>query len=116
MKKNNKKILIIEDDDNFLFILGKMFTAEGFTVVTAKDGEAGIDAAATEKPDLILSDVLMPRMDGPTMAKKLEEAKIKTPVVFLTNVENRDKEHDYLLKSKLHLDEIVQKIKEKLGV
>ena len=118
MEKLNKKILIVEDDDDFLFILEKMFTAEGFSVVKAKDGEAGMSTAQKEKPDLILSDVLMPRMDGPAMAKKIRELKIASPIVFLTNVENKDKsdDFDYLMKSKLHLNEIVSKIKTKLGV
>jgi CheY-like chemotaxis protein len=118
MQKNNKKILIVEDDEDFLFILEKMFTSEGFSVVTAKNGEAGINAATKEIPDLILSDVLMPRMDGPTMVKKLQELKISAPIVFLTNVENRDNsgKFDYLMKSKMHLNEIVTAIKTKLGV
>jgi len=119
MAKNNKKILIVEDDEDFLFILEKMFTSAGFSVATAKDGEAGIEAAKTENPDLILSDVLMPRMDGPAMAEKILELKLPAPIVFLTNVENTDKKNekfDYLIKSKLHLDEIVEAIKKKLKV
>lgn len=121
MEKNNKKLLIVEDDDNFLFILEKAFSSAGFTVVTAKDGEYGANAAIKEKPDLILSDVLMPRVDGPTMAAKIREAKISTPIVFLTNVnmENKDangEKLDYLMKSKLHVSEIVEKIKERLKV
>lgn len=118
MKKIDKKILIVEDDKDFLFILQKVFTKHGFSVVTAKDGELAVEVAASEKPDLILSDVLMPRLDGPGMAKKLQESKIEIPVIFLTNVDNKDnsKKFDYLIKSKLRIDEIVEKVKRKLEI
>jgi DNA-binding response OmpR family regulator len=119
MKNINKKILIVEDDENFLFILQKVFTSSGFSVITAKNGEAAVELAKNEKPDIILSDFLLPRLDGMSMAKKLKELKITTPVVFLTNIENEnknDKEFDYLIKSKMEISEIVEKIKEKLKV
>lgn len=119
MKKINKKILIVEDDGDFLFILQKVLAAEGFSVVIAENGETGINAAIREKPDLIISDVLMPKTDGIAMANKLQELKITAPIVFLTNVENKDsdtKKFDYLIKSKLHIDEIVAKVKNKMGV
>jgi len=119
MKKEiNKKILIVEDDEDFCFILKKILLAEGFTVVTAKDGQAGADCAVSEKPDLIISDVLMPKMDGPSMARKIKECGIIVPIMFLTNVENEDesiKECDYLIKSEIHINEIVDKIKQKLN-
>lgn len=118
---NNKKILIVEDDEDFLFILEKAFKSSGFDVFTAKDGEAGFNAAIKSKPDIILSDVLLPRTDGPTMAKNLKEQNVNTPIIFLTNVtmENRGDNMgkiDYLMKSKLHLDEIVAKVKQRLNV
>jgi two-component system alkaline phosphatase synthesis response regulator PhoP len=121
MENNNKKILIVEDDEDFLFILEKVFKAAGFMVVTAKDGEAGINAAVKEKPNLILSDVLMPRMDGPTMAAKIKETNKTTPIVFLTNVSGEIKNTDgapfkYLMKSELHLNEIVEAVKIKLNI
>lgn len=117
MAKNNKKILIVEDDEDFLSILEKVFISEGFSVVKAKDGENGAGVAEKEKPDLIISDVLMPRLDGPSMAKKIRELGISAPIMFLTNVENQEpdnKEFDYLIKTKLHIDEIVDRVKKKL--
>ena len=71
--KISKKILIVEDDEDFVFILEKKFTMEGFLVVTAKDGQEGAAVAEKEKPDLILSDILMPNVDGMAMAKKIRE-------------------------------------------
>jgi DNA-binding response OmpR family regulator len=122
MSKTNK-ILIVEDDEDFLSILKTKFTAEGFSVVTAKDGEEGIRVAEKEKPDLIFTDVLMPKMDGITMAKKLKEKNIKSQIMFLTNLKGKlpvaggiVEETDYIIKSDFHLDQIVAKVKERLGI
>lgn len=118
-EKNNKKILIVEDDEDFLSILEKVFVLNGFSVVKAKDGEDGVRVAEKENPDLIISDVLMPRLDGHAMAKKMKELGISSPIMFLTNVgmqEQNGKEFEYLIKTNLHIDEIVEKVKEKLGI
>lgn len=124
MKSLNKKVLIVEDDEDFAFILEKKFTTEGFSVVTAKNGEEGVETATKEKPDLIISDMLMPRMDGITMAKKIRETDKTVPVIFLTNI--KDEAHTsqikasdnfgYLIKADTRIDEIVSKSKEKLGI
>ncbi len=124
VKKVNKKILIVEDDEDFISILKTKFTAEGFSVVTAADGEEGARQAEKEKPDLIFSDVLMPKMDGVAMAKKLKESDIKTPIIFLTNIKDQNYieslqklgKFDYLIKSDLRISEIVDKAKKKLGL
>ena len=119
-----KKILIVEDDEDFLFILKTKFTAEGFSVVTAKDGEEGIRVAEKEKPDLIFTDVLMPKMSGIEMAKKIKESNENALIIFLTNMKDSDDtsevkksgEFDYLIKSDLRISEIVEKAKIKLGM
>ncbi len=124
MEKINKKILIVEDDKDFLSILKTKFESEGFFVVTAEDGEAAIRAAKEEKPDLILADVLMPKMDGIEMAKKIKEANKDISIVFLTNIKDTDYtskieksgEFDYWVKSDLPIAEIVEKVKLKLGI
>ncbi|MEK7562420.1 MAG: response regulator [Patescibacteria group bacterium] len=121
----NKKILIVEDDKNFLWILKQSFVSEGFNVVTAENGELGLDLAERENPDLILLDILMPKMDGITVAKKLKEAGSKAQIMFLTNLKDVQhiseavdtvKETDYLIKSDFHVDAIVSMVKTKLGV
>jgi CheY-like chemotaxis protein len=68
---DSKKILIVEDDADFISILDTKFTSEGFSVVAAKDGEEGVLVAEKEKPDLIISDVLIPRMNGIEMVRKI---------------------------------------------
>lgn len=120
----NKKILIVEDDKDFLTILQKKFTTEGFSIVIAENGEEAVDIAEREKPDLVISDILMPKMDGITMAKKIKESNKNIPIIFLTNLKDTDytddmeksKEFDYLIKSELRIDDIVAKSKIKLGL
>ena len=85
--KINKKILIVEDDKDFLSILQTKFTGEGFLVVLAENGEEGVNMAKKEKPDLVFSDVLMPGMDGIEMAKKIKEFDKNILVVFLTIIQ-----------------------------
>lgn len=126
MAKNkiNKKILIAEDDDDILDILKKRFEIEGFSIVIAKDGQEAVNVTQTEKPDLIISDILMPKLDGLEMAEKIKEFNKNIKIIFLTNV--KDKENldrikkadnfDCLIKSDLRIDEIVEKVKTKLGI
>lgn len=124
MAKINKKILIVEDDKDFLSILQIKFDSEGFSVVTAENGEEGVSVAEKEKPDLVLSDVLMPRMDGLEMAKKIKESAPNVLIIFLTNLKDIDYtknveksgEFDYLVKSDLGINDIVDKVKIRLGL
>jgi len=119
MESVSKKILIVEDEENFLSILKKVFTLEGISVVIAANGEQGANMAQKEKPDLIISDVLLPKLDGKAMAKKIRELGVTCPIIFLTNTENEDKdnkEFEYLIKSELHIDDVVVKVKAKMGI
>jgi len=118
-KTINKKILIAEDDKDFLAILQKKFTLNGFDVVLAENGEEAITIADKEKPDLILSDVLMPKMDGIAMAKKIRETDKVVPIMLLTNLKDdieKPDGFDYLIKAELRIDDIVTKVKMKLGI
>lgn len=120
MNDINKKILIVEDDEDFLSILKIKFSAEGFNVVTAENGEEGVSVAEQEKPDLILADVLMPKMDGVAMAKKIKEANSSALIMLLTNLKDIDGKKpdgfDYIIKSELKISDIVDKVKNKLGL
>lgn len=124
MEKTKKKILIVEDDEDFLFILQKKFTDAGFAVVTAQDGEGGAESAEMERPDLILSDVLLPKINGTEMAKKIKAVNADLPIIFLTNLKDVDainqeiksSGYDCLIKSDLHIEDIVTKVKKKLKI
>jgi len=120
---NSKKILIVEDDEDFLSILKIKFASEGFSVVTAMDGEEGITVAEREKPELILSDVLIPKMNGIEMVKKIRESGDNVLVIFLTNIKDddytkdiKDVGADYLIKSDLRINDIVEKVKNKFNI
>lgn len=85
----SKRVLVIDDDPDTLATTKGMLGVNGFDVVTANGGEEGVAKALTDSPDLILLDVLMPRMNGMEVFKKLREEP-KTagiPVIFLTAVE-----------------------------
>lgn len=82
------KVLIIEDDPLMSRMYQKIFTFEKYDVVMAADGQAGLDLARTEKPTLILLDVMMPKMNGFQVLEKLKsDPETKAiPVVMLTNL------------------------------
>ncbi|MBI5127382.1 response regulator [Candidatus Roizmanbacteria bacterium] len=119
-----KKILVVEDDAALRKVLQDRFLNEGLTVLEAENGEVGLTVALREMPQLILLDLLMPKMDGMTMLKKLRESGNygKTVrVIVLTNLDANDKIIQnviqtqptyYLIKSNVKLEEIIEKVKE----
>lgn len=123
--KIDKKILLVEDDKNFLWIIREGLSAAGFNIVYAQDGQEGLQKAQEEKPDLILLDIMLPKMDGITVAQNLKEKGITAKIIFLTNLKDvehisqameTDKNTDYIIKSDLHLDQIIARVKDKLGI
>lgn len=84
----NIKILLIDDEPDILEFLSYNFCKNGFTVVTANNGVDGILQANLERPDLIISDILMPLMDGIEMCKAIRrmEPFYRLPFIFLTAV------------------------------
>jgi DNA-binding response OmpR family regulator len=126
--ENKKIILIIEDEIPLRDALGYKLKKEGFNVLEAKNGNDGLKLSVVEHPDLIILDLLMPRMDGMTMLRKLREDKWgKTvPVIILTNLPSADEKRNkditeleptyYFMKVDKHIEEIVEKIKERLGL
>jgi len=120
-----KKILIIEDDKAMASILQESLQEEGFGATFAQDGEEGLERIKAEHPDLVLLDVMMPKMDGKEMLKELRahpETK-NIPVIMLTNVgDDIDTisdivaldTPDYLVKANTSMDMIVERIKQRL--
>ena len=80
----NERILIIEDEASMRTALADLLTAEGHRVLSAVDGESGLRRALDEKPDLILLDVMMPKLDGFALCAELRRLSIAVPVLMLT--------------------------------
>ena len=86
------RILIIEDEVKLALAIKKALTLSGYTVDIAHDGEAGLDLAYDEGYDLIILDWMLPEKSGPEISEELRREKIKTPIIFLTaldQIENR---------------------------
>ena len=83
-----KKVLVIEDELNLCKSIEEILSAEGYTVVTASDGEEGLRLAVSETPDLVLLDLILPKKDGFSVLKELREneATSKIPVIVLSNL------------------------------
>ena len=79
-----KRILIVEDDVSILSGLRDVLIFKSYDVVTAEDGESGYAAAVGKKPDLIILDIMIPKMDGFALCRKLREEGCGTPVLMLT--------------------------------
>lgn len=119
-----KTILLIEDEPAISRAMQDKLISEGFKVITAQNGEDGLAAAVKDHPDLILLDVIMPKMDGMTMLTKLRtDAWGKTAkVIFLTNLSEMEAVQkstelgvfDYIVKSDWKLSDVVKKVREKL--
>lgn len=82
----NKVILVVDDDESVLSFLAFSLKGDGFTVIDAKDAEHGLAALNTRKPDLILLDIMLPKMDGFTMCKKVRDMPgfERVPILFIT--------------------------------
>jgi len=126
MADKKEKILIVEDEAPLLRILGDELTQEKFMVFEAKNGEEGLEIALREHPDLIMLDIMMPKMDGMTMLKKLREDPWgkDASVLILTNSENdalktvealRHRVYEFLVKTRWKLGDVVKRVHEKLG-
>lgn len=101
----DRKILIVDDEKNIVEIIAFNLKKEGYQVIKAADGEEGLQKALEEDPDLILLDIMMPKMDGYEVCKKIREKK-NTPIIMLTA---RAEEVDKVLGLELGADDYVTK-------
>jgi len=119
------KIMLVEDDNNLREIYGARLQAEGYVIVSAKDGEEALAMAVREKPDLIISDVMMPKISGFDMLDILRQtAETKnTKVVMMTALSQKEDEERgqklgadrYLVKSQVTLEDVVRVVGEVLS-
>lgn len=120
-KRYKTKILLVEDDKMLADMYITKFSKEGLEVVRAEDGAAGLEAAKKVKPDLILLDIIMPKLDGFAVLKELKKDPNmgKTHILLLTNLgQSEDVEKgrqlgadDYFIKANHTPAEIVEKVK-----
>lgn len=125
---DKKKILIVEDEEAIQKAISEAFANQDFIILTANDGEEGLSISLKEHPDLILLDILMPKMDGMAMFQKLrlDEWGKTVPVIILTNVSPNSSSvinsviqtapAYYFVKSDVKLEGIVDKVKEVLKI
>ncbi len=116
-----KKILFVEDEEALQRTMGDILEREKYEVIKALNGEDGLRLAKSEKPDLIILDIVLPRMKGFEVLQELkeEEETKDIPVIILTNLEKpKDVEKaldlgatTYLVKTHYALEEVIDKIK-----
>ena len=102
----SKRILIVEDEKNIVDILSFNLTREGYETLEAYDGQAGLQLALEQNPDLILLDLMLPKMDGFDVCRNLRKKNRSTPVIMLTA---REEETDKVLGLELGADDYITK-------
>jgi DNA-binding response OmpR family regulator len=89
------RILLVDDDPNLLVLLAEQLRADGFEVTTARDGQEALRKLRGGWPDLLLLDMMMPRMDGLTLAREIK-ARADLPIIVLSAIDTADSKADLL--------------------
>ena len=122
------KVLLVEDDSFLRDICRKKLIKEGFNVEVAVDGEEALKKVENFMPEIVLLDIILPAMDGFEVLKKIRSHKSRliknVPVIILTNLGQEEDNrkalalgaNDYLVKAHFTMEEIVKKVKDKLGM
>ena len=101
------KILVVDDDADIFEALNMIFGGRGYQVITARDGIEGLVCLKAEKPDLMILDLLMPKMDGFAVLKELQDPRWSefrdTPILILTSVREEASRRRYKLETGLEL-------------
>src|ERR1700759_249912 len=100
------RILVVEDEPNMVAGLRDNFEFEGYEVLTARDGVEGLERALQESPDLVVLDVMMPRMSGLEVCRQLRAKRASIPIIMLTA---RGQEVDKVVGLELGADDYVTK-------
>src|SRR6185295_5207005 len=100
------RIAVVDDEESIRQTVGLALRREGYEVTTWEDGEAAWDAFRQKLPDLVVLDILMPRMDGLELCRRLREKSQSLPVIFLTS---KDEEFDRVLGLELGADDYLCK-------
>lgn len=115
------KILVVEDDPFLQEFITKRLLEENFEVLSAKDGQEGIDLAKEKKPDLIILDLILPNKNGYEVLEELKKdsSTSKIPVLILSNLGQKEKieealkkgASDFLVKAYFSLEEIILRVR-----
>jgi DNA-binding response OmpR family regulator len=126
MNKAVKKILVVEDEPAMLEALATKLEKNGYAVLRARDGEEGYNMAMAERPDLLILDIIMPKINGMDLMAKIRGevgwGEI-VPIIMLTNISDPEsvsraaalKVYDFLVKTDWRLDEVVKLVSEKIS-
>ena len=120
-----KKILVVDDEPHIVKMTELRLKANGYEVITAHDGQQGLDKARSEKPDLIILDIVMPYMDGGDVARALAEddSTKDIPIIFLTALITKTEESlgigittgtHHIIAKPFEDEELLDKVKELL--
>ena len=101
-----KKILVVDDEQSIVTLLQYNLEQAGFSVLTASDGEEGLRIASLENPDLMVLDLMLPKLDGIEVCKRLRQQKVMVPILMLTA---KDDEFDKVLGLELGADDYMTK-------
>jgi two-component system phosphate regulon response regulator PhoB len=127
MSEQNKKILVVEDELDMRQALAESLKHEGFGVLEAANGGEGFEEAVSRRPDLIILDILMPKVGGMEMLKRVREYNEwgrKVPIIMLTNLSAderimkgivEDQPSYYFVKSDWKIPDVVEKVRELLA-
>lgn len=117
-KDIERHILVVEDDREYASVLSEYLKKCGFSVLAAIDGEVALSILKNNKVDLILLDLIMPKMDGQTFLYHLKNTlKKDIPVIILTNLSEAPYQQgvkDFIVKANTSLEDIAKKIKDNL--
>lgn len=102
----SKKVLVVDDEESIVTLLEYNLSQAGYEVITAYDGETGLQKAKNENPDFIVLDLMLPKMDGMEVCKELRNDQITTPILMLTA---KDDEIDKVLGLELGADDYMTK-------
>jgi two-component system alkaline phosphatase synthesis response regulator PhoP len=128
MSKVDKTILIIEDEEPMLNALATKFEKDGFNVLKAQDGEEGLKEGLDKRPNIMMVDIIMPKMDGISLIKKIRieggEWGKEVPIIMLTNLSDSESVseaanysvYDFLVKTDWRLDDVVRLVRQRLNI
>ena len=106
VEETKKTILIVDDEEPIINLLEYNLEKEGYNIIEARDGETGLKLAFEKKPDLILLDLMLPKIDGLTVCKRIRSSSLNIPIVMISA---RSEEIDKILGLELGADDYITK-------